>query len=305
MRSTYTVEYEAIYENISGIETNEVAVFNQERTMRLIYLSGKQGESYEIREHWHDWVEFLYVERGNVSVAIATPVQTAHLSSGGIMMIPFGVMHSLKVEESASVVALQVSGVYLSTLFPWYDVTGISCCLSVGASESTEKRYEKIVPLFVDMITLFGKTEKIHKLGFESMFSLFLYYLYENLRTEGVGRETDVRKYPVITRILSYLHQHYREPVSQQEVAAEFSVTPEYLSRLFRKTLGMTWYSYLSEIRLNQAVYELEFTDKGILEILYDCGFSNKQSFYNEFKKRFAVMPAELRRSFSKGKADG
>lgn len=46
--------------------------------------------------------------------------------------------------------------------------------------------------------------------------------------------------------VMQYVSKHYREPVTQWEVAERFYFTKEYFSRFFKKNTGMTFTEYLA-----------------------------------------------------------
>lgn len=99
-----------------------------------------------------------------------------------------------------------------------------------------------------------------------------------------------------IQDILSYIHRHFKEGISQKDVAKQFSISSQYLAKLFKKHLGINYLKYVNSLRLNQALYELEFTDKTITEIVYDCGFPNARSFLREFKNEINMQPRLYRK---------
>ncbi|HEX9653852.1 MAG TPA: AraC family transcriptional regulator [bacterium] len=71
--------------------------------------------------------------------------------------------------------------------------------------------------------------------------------------------------------------------------------TPEHLSRLFKKHLGVTPTQFVNELRLNYAANLLTSTDETITGIALDAGFGNLSHFYHLFKERFKQPPRDFR----------
>ncbi|MCA5960134.1 helix-turn-helix transcriptional regulator [Blautia sp. RD014234] len=64
---------------------------------------------------------------------------------------------------------------------------------------------------------------------------------------------------------------------------------------MLQKETGMTPHSYLTSIRLQQAVYYLKTTNRTIKDIAYACGFQSENSFCITFKKQIGYTPSEYR----------
>lgn len=65
---------------------------------------------------------------------------------------------------------------------------------------------------------------------------------------------------------------------------------------IFREQLRKSPVEYLNEYRLNKSVELLTNTDKSILEIAYDTGFSNSSYYTEIFGGRFGCTPSQYRK---------
>lgn len=74
------------------------------------------------------------------------------------------------------------------------------------------------------------------------------------------------------------------------------NISHEHLCRLFKKYLNKTPTEFINEHRLNYAANLLINTDKDILSICLDVGFSNLSHFCHVFKERFHISPREYRK---------
>ncbi len=94
-----------------------------------------------------------------------------------------------------------------------------------------------------------------------------------------------------INRILNYIHMNFRQTITLASLADQFFMSTAYLSRYFKKETGKNFGEYLTEVRLDFAVLELESTDKSIVRIALDNGFANVSSFNKAFKEKYQMAP--------------
>lgn len=97
--------------------------------------------------------------------------------------------------------------------------------------------------------------------------------------------------------ILRRVQTDWKEPLSLSELAAEQFVSESYLSRIFRKHLGMTFTEYLVSIRLEHAAAALRESQASVTEIAYDNGFKSVNSFIEYFRERYGTTPGQYRRT--------
>lgn len=113
-------------------------------------------------------------------------------------------------------------------------------------------------------------------------------FIYEQVDKDN-GFDEDIE---AIMRIVA---ERYAQSLSLEEVAAEVSLSPTYLSRKFKKVTGKTFSDYVNFIRLRQAIQKLLTTDDSITEIALSCGFNSSNYFKDCFKKNYGVSPRTYR----------
>jgi signal transduction histidine kinase/AraC-like DNA-binding protein len=100
----------------------------------------------------------------------------------------------------------------------------------------------------------------------------------------------------LIRQAMAYMHEHYAEPLSREEIAAHVGLSEDYLTSCFHKELGLTPIAYLNRYRVQQARLLLKRTHKSITEIALEVGFSGSSYFSRIFHRETGVSPAEYRR---------
>jgi YesN/AraC family two-component response regulator len=101
----------------------------------------------------------------------------------------------------------------------------------------------------------------------------------------------------LIRQAMAYIHEHYFDPVSRQDIAQHINISEDYLTYCFRQELGTTPIKYLQRYRINQAKSLLKDSQKNITEIALDVGFSDSGYFSRIFHRETGMSPDQFRRS--------
>lgn len=111
---------------------------------------------------------------------------------------------------------------------------------------------------------------------------------------EGQGNDQRLKE------IISYIHQHYDEPITLEEVAQHFFLSPSYFSRYFKQQIGIGFSRYVMNIRLEHSVKDLQYTKDSITYISMKNGFPNTKSFSTLFKEVYGETPHAFREKNAK-----
>ena len=103
-----------------------------------------------------------------------------------------------------------------------------------------------------------------------------------------------------INAVYNYIQTHYQEQVSLADIASKLSMSEEYFSRYFSKTMKKPFFEFLNEYKINRACKLLIETDKQISEICYASGFESIPFFYRQFKKFKDCQPKNYRMNYQK-----
>ncbi len=103
------------------------------------------------------------------------------------------------------------------------------------------------------------------------------------------------RRYTVVDQIQQYMREHYREDIGRNEIAAAFYLTPEYLSKMYKKKTGEGLKDYLNKYRVEQAKLMLERGER-VSDVAEQVGFENFTYFSTMFKKYAGISPNQYRK---------
>jgi len=104
----------------------------------------------------------------------------------------------------------------------------------------------------------------------------------------------------VIAIACDYIRTHLSEPLSREEVATKVYLSPSYFGHLFKKTMGVGYNEYLTDLRIRQAKAILA-NNISIREVAASVGFRDVKYFSEVFCKRTGLMPSEYRRGLLTG----
>ena len=100
-------------------------------------------------------------------------------------------------------------------------------------------------------------------------------------------------------RIDNYLRENFLRPISRESVAAEFQLTPSYISRLYAEFGEMSFNHSLRTLRLEHAAMLLKNTLLSIDEITEACAYASTTFLITAFRKQYGLSPGKYRRRFS------
>lgn len=100
----------------------------------------------------------------------------------------------------------------------------------------------------------------------------------------------------IIRPALEYIAAHFSENITVSQLAASVHLSESYFMSLFRKHVGLSAIEYISHFRIDKACRALIGSKKSILEIAFDCGYSNISNFNRQFRKIAGCSPTEYRK---------
>lgn len=98
-----------------------------------------------------------------------------------------------------------------------------------------------------------------------------------------------------INRVFQYITVHYKEGISQKEVAEFVGNNPAVFSNFFKKTVGVTFDQYVNSLRISHACQLLIDSDLSVLEMCHRSGFNNLSNFNRRFLQEKTMSPRRFR----------
>ena len=99
----------------------------------------------------------------------------------------------------------------------------------------------------------------------------------------------------VAEKVKQYLSQHLTEEISVEKLAQVFYLSPDYLTRCFKRRYGVTISEHVMDLRLTLAAEMLNKKDLSVTMVATKVGYPNYTYFTKIFKKKYGVSPARYR----------
>jgi len=100
-----------------------------------------------------------------------------------------------------------------------------------------------------------------------------------------------------MSRVIDYIHAHYCEPIRIEQLSAIALQSRYHFIRCFKSSTGFTPYQYVLRLRIEKAQQQLRQTQKSVMTISLELGFSSPSQFYRSFIKIVGVTPEQYRLS--------
>lgn len=97
---------------------------------------------------------------------------------------------------------------------------------------------------------------------------------------------------------VKYIHEHFDQDFSLQQIAGELGVSSSQLSRFFKQTMDMNFVDYVLYYRISKAKEWLVYSDMTIKEIADRLRYTTTQNFTRVFKQITGVPPGKYRSDF-------
>lgn len=245
--------------------------------------------------NWHKDLEILVVLKGEVEVCAGNRLYL--LKEDDMIMINSNEGHATFSKTPESIAFLfRMNPDFLEQYIPDYRYVRFE--FATDEISRYQACYTAMRRYMAEMMIAQIDEQGVDELLFRSAF-----YGLLNLLTKQFSRREDknllgVEKKPEdLSQILRYIEEHYKEKLTLDGVAEHFGYNSSYFSQMFRASVGINFYEFLTRRRLREAVRELDRTDKKILNISNDTGFPNLKSFNTRFKELFGRTPTQYRES--------
>lgn len=102
---------------------------------------------------------------------------------------------------------------------------------------------------------------------------------------------------PAFIKLTRFIEENYTSPITLQSISEHFSLSKQYIMKLFREQAGVTVTHYINEIRLQKALDLLIYHSLSVSEVAYAVGFSNLYYFDRLFKKTYLITPTQFQKT--------
>lgn len=246
--------------------------------------------------HWHEELEILYPLNGEANIIIDGIKY--QLPKKHIIVVESQQVHStFAYQDTSMFICIHISKKYMQKYLTDIELYHIHCIPEEIDAEHFPAYLE--VCQLMEALTKLYMVETIPSFAMESE-GIILQVLSRLLRffSKKTAPETmnlSPSSFDRLRTIITYVEEHYRNPISLQEGADQLGLTREYFCRFFKKNMGMSFLEYINEIRLTHIYQDLIHTDTPISILIEENGFSNQKLFNKLFKQYYGCTPSSVR----------
>lgn len=251
-----------------------------------------------VKSYGYSGITLLYVIKGQIHVN--SEELCVSLFTGDLLLINKNIEYEIKSDQDNIVLTLSISNYYFSRYYkPYFYHKYI---LNPEQQWNFKRKYiDNIRVLLAKMMIAYVKGNDESSLEINLLLSETLLILVSFFRQKDLSTYRSNTSYSHrIEKTIHYLEENYNKGISLQKMAEIEHVSFAYLSRLFKKEVGMGFTQYLTKIKFEHAVYDLINTSQSIYRIADEQGFSNIKQFVQLFKEQYLCTPNQFRNEYKK-----
>ncbi|MCI3923099.1 AraC family transcriptional regulator [Paenibacillus sp. TRM 82003] len=255
--------------------------------------------------HWHDELEFLIMVEGEAVFRVDAADYTVR--AGEAIFVNSGELHSGVVAGAEPVTFCAVvfhsalfgdgvhDKVYERYIFPLVDKTYVVPSHLTPATDACRD----ILSLLGQLFEANESEAPMRELTTKGLLHLCVSKLL--LAGGGARREGKAdaggEKLERLKRVIARIEERYEESISLGELAEVAQMSESYFCRYFKRITTKTPVEYINDYRIGRAAALLRQSNRKVMDIALDVGFSNLNYFNTVFKKRFGCTPSSFRRT--------
>ncbi|OMC69189.1 AraC family transcriptional regulator [Paenibacillus sp. FSL H7-0326] len=238
----------------------------------------------------YDYYLLHYVESGKG--VFRTESRTYHLSAGHIFLIhPSELVSYVSDEEEP-------------WRYRWMAFTGKEADkqvkdagFSLDQPVITTMQDSKMSTLLSTMQNaFFEKKESAHLTSIGCLYLIFA-EAKERLVLESAVAMTDSQVGRTVKQMIQYMSTQYAHPISIEQMSASLGYNRAYLSRIFKKEIGLSPVTYLLKLRIDKSRQLLrERPELSIEQISASVGLPDALYFSRQFKRFYRHSPSAYRK---------
>ncbi|MEM9076372.1 MAG: AraC family transcriptional regulator [Bacteroidota bacterium] len=82
------------------------------------------------------------------------------------------------------------------------------------------------------------------------------------------------------------------------DLADKLNISRHHASQVINESYGVSFYAFINKLRIEEAekiLTDTKYKNLNITDIAFKCGFNNRVSFYNSFRKHVGMTPLDFR----------
>lgn len=246
--------------------------------------------------HWHRALEIQFILNGSATVTMNG--QKYKLNPLDLMVIDSTKVHDTVFSLPQTMgITIHISKNFMRRYIPDIELMRFQCSPNILTPEQ-QMPYLNLCDYMKELIVLYVDQTPSYQLKSNALVLNLLADLVDNFSSSASDSMTvsGYNKLARMEQIYQYVEKNHPEEITLQDGADELGLNKEYFCRMFKANMGISFISYVNQVRIDHIYQELILTDDSIQEITERHGFYNQKLFYQLFKKRYGCTPVKLRK---------
>lgn len=240
------------------------------------YLKFEAGENYNFPLHLHQCFELIIITEGEMKISVSN--RDYYLKQGEALMIFPNQIHSLESTRSKHILCI-----FSPRLVEAFN-------RMTRGKMPIDNKFRPSNYIFDNLPKLVSDTTTTFKKG-------LLYSACAEFDEKAAYRDAEPQKEKLLYNIFSFVEESFKGDCTLAALSKTSGYNYSYLSRYFKKIVGMSFNNYVNNYRISHACHLLKNTDGTILESALESGFGELRSFNRNFKEILGITPAEYRKN--------
>ncbi|MBS6398266.1 MAG: helix-turn-helix transcriptional regulator [Clostridiales bacterium] len=272
-----------------------------------VYSHRDRNGFYQVSAHWHDELEWIYVEEGTLSI-------TAHgacfsLSAGEFCFMNAGEVHAISAVGSSLHHAVVFHPSMLD--FALYDAcqhnfiqpvtSGHLRFPAMSASIADPSAQAYILSCLKQITRLYHSLPRCSLLSIKLLLLQVLETLFiQDALEENVQAEKERSSIDRLKHVIDYIKENLSQTIALEQLSSLAHMSPTYFCHYFKRQTGKTPVQFINEHRIQHAAKLLTETEQSVSEIALACGFDNFSYFTRKFREYQHVTPRQYRAEYAR-----
>lgn len=272
----------------------------------LLYVTLSAYQFGRFNCHWHPEIEIVYILDGTMTYQVNQ--NHYHLVKGDCLFINSNSLHSGSMYETndckyivatfnpSLIYGYEKSDIDTKYTFPLINTESFSSFVIHEGSEVNAS----FAHAMGDMGVLYTERPACYELHIKSILCHLWSVFFEEYKQHQSSSDIGIAETKQISRLknaLVFIHSHYKETISLEEMAESCHTSKSEFCRIFKKTLHQTPFEYLLRYRIQKSLSLLVSDSYSITEIADHVGFSGSSYYSEVFKKYMNCSPREYKKS--------
>ena len=240
------------------------------------YLKVEKDENFSFPPHLHQCFEIIIILSGQMKITVDSNVFV--LKENDALLIFPNQIHELESTNSKHIL----------------------CIFSTKLVQAYTTKLANKIPKsnkFCPDKYLIGALETLNATSSSTEKKGILYSLCGQFDKQAEYIDKKADRDNLLYKMFAFVEENFNKDCSLLNLSKELGYDYSYLSRHFKKIVGISFNAYTTYYRLSNACYLMENTEQTILQCAFNSGFASLRNFNRCFKEQLGVTPTQYRKN--------